>query len=263
MNNLKQNKDYSNLPVSSPLERGRGEVKKALTNKFTSLLKYFLLVSILFFSQENIAQKRVWVNFETIANEKKIVLNDSIYTNKYGEKYNITKLKYYISNLKMDCVNTWSIQHGVSLIDAKNSDSFSLKQRCRLSPSISFTLGLDSAINAYGPQSDSPLDPLNDMYWAWNSGFVNFKLEGNSTSSTAINNKIEQHIGGYKDKYKTYQTIVLPIKKFTNHITIQMNLDAYWDNIKIAENATITSPGDLAKKAADGFVKMFSIKDEN
>ncbi len=224
--------------------------------------KSFLLILIIFFTKVSNAQKRVWVHVETIANGKKVVLNDSMYTNKYGEKYNITKLKYYISNLRLDC-NGASTKSTFGLVNASNNDSFLLKSGSKICPSISFTLGLDSAINAKGPQSNTPLDPLNDMYWAWNSGFVNFKLEGTSPNSTAINNKIEQHIGGYRGLYKTHQNIVLPIKEFSNHITIQMNLDTYWDNIKISENPMITSSGALAKKAADGFVKMFSIKNEN
>jgi hypothetical protein len=39
-----------------------------------------------------------------------------------------------------------------------------------------------------------------------------------------------------------------------------MDLDKYWDNIKIAETPVIAAPGKQAKLAADGFVRMFSLK---
>ena len=127
-------------------------------------------------------------------------------------------------------------------------------------------LGVDSLDNCSGAQSGA-LDPLNDMFWTWNNGYVMFKLEGKSASSTADNNRIEQHIGGYKGGNKTMREIFLPIDKnyFKENsiITIQLNLDKYWNGLNdlhIAETPVITAPGELAKKAADNFKGMFLIK---
>jgi hypothetical protein len=221
--------------------------------------KQFFLWVILFFSLNCFGQKKIVIKFEHIANGKKIVLNDSTYTNAFGEKYTISKLKYYVSNISFMMNKIDSRSKNIFLIDQSKTDSISLQIKSSKIVGISFTIGVDSTLNCSGAQTGA-LDPLNDMFWTWNNGYVFFKLEGASSSSTADRNRIEQHIGGYKGEYKTMRTIFLPLKNVGNTITIQMDVDKYWNNNKIAENPVIAVPGKDAKKAADGFVGMFSVK---
>jgi hypothetical protein len=220
--------------------------------------KQIFLFGILFFSLHCFGQKKIVIKFEHIANGKKIVLNDSVYTNAFGEKYTVSKLKYYVSNILFATKGQREINKEVYLIDASKNDSI-VKIDGRKIMGIYFTIGVDSILNCSGAQSGA-LDPLNDMFWTWNNGYVFFKLEGTSSSSTADRNRIEQHIGGYKGEYKTMRRIFLPIKKTSSIITIQVDLDKYWSNIKIAETPVIAAPGKEAKKAADVFVGMFSVK---
>jgi hypothetical protein len=224
--------------------------------------KYIFLLGMLVFSLNGFGQKKIVIKFEHIANGKKIVLHDSLYENAFGEKYSISKLKYYVSNICLLTKGALEIDKNVYLIDATKENTI-IKKGSRKIIGISFTVGVDSTLNCSGAQSGA-LDPLNDMFWTWNNGYVFFKLEGTSSSSTADKNRIEQHIGGYKGEYKTMKKMIIPIneKYFlkNNTITIQMNLDDYWTDIKIAENSIIAAPGALAKKASDNFTKMFSIK---
>ncbi len=221
--------------------------------------KYIFLMGILFFSIYSFGQKKILIKFVHIANGKKIVLNDSSYANNFNEKYTVSKLKYYVSNISFTTKGKPATDKKVYLIDASKNDSI-VKYMQRKIIGISFTIGVDSALNCSGAQTGA-LDPLNDMFWTWNNGYVFFKLEGTSSSSTADKNRIEQHIGGYKSEYKTQRRFFLPITQIGNIITIQMDLDKYWNNIKIAENPVIAAPGKLAKAAADGFVSMWSVKD--
>jgi hypothetical protein len=224
--------------------------------------KYIFLLGMIVFSLNGFGQKNVVVKFEHIANGKKIVLNDSLYENNFGEKYTINKLKYYVSNFCLLTKGALEVDKTVYLIDAAKENMI-IKKDSRKIVGISFLVGVDSALNCSGAQSGA-LDPLNDMFWTWNNGYVMFKLEGNAKSSSADNNRIEQHIGGYKGEYKTMREIVLPIneKYFlkNNTITIQMSLDEYWSGIKIAEMPVIATSGALATKAADNFSKMFKVK---
>jgi hypothetical protein len=224
--------------------------------------KYIFLLAMIIFSLNSFGQRKIVVRFENIANGKKIVLNDSVYENDFGEKYTVSKLKYYVSNICLLTKGALEIDKTVYLIDAAKENTI-IKKDGRKIVGISFLVGVDSALHCSGAQSGA-LDPLNDMFWTWNNGYVNFKLEGKSASSTADNNRIEQHIGGYKGEYKTMREIVLPInEKYllkNNTITIQMNLDEYWNGIKIAEIPVIAISDVLAKKAADNFVRMFSVK---
>jgi hypothetical protein len=225
--------------------------------------KIIFLLGMIVFSLSSFGQKKIIVRFENIANGKKIVLNDSVYENSFGEKYTLSKLKYYVSNICLLTKAALEIDKTVYLIDAAKENTI-IKKDGRKIVGISFLIGVDSALNCSGAQSGA-LDPLNDMFWTWNNGYVMFKLEGKSDASSADNKRIEQHIGGYKGEYKTMRKIVLLVnqKYFlkNNTITIQMNLDEYWNGIKITENPVIAASGALAKKAADNFVKMFKVKD--
>ncbi len=224
--------------------------------------KYIFLLGMIVFSLNSFGQKKIVVRFENMVNGKKIVLNDIVYENAFGEKYTVSKLKYYVSNICLLTKGALEVDKTVYLIDAAKENMI-IKKDSRKIVGISFLLGVDSALNCSGAQS-GVLDPLNDMFWTWNNGYVMFKLEGKSTSSSADNIRIEQHIGGYKGEYKTMREIFLPIdeKYFfkNNSITIQMNLNEYWNGIKIAKMPVIATSGALAKKAADNFIGMFSIK---
>ena len=225
------------------------------------VLCYFLFIGKIMF-----AQKSIYVKFEAMANGKKIVLNDSSYTNSFGEKYTVSKLKFYISNLNLMTTSSLGLNKNVFLITSTQNDSFKIKYPNKKIFGITFKIGVDSILNCSGAQTGA-LDPLNDMFWTWNSGYVNFKLEGTSSSSTADRQRIEQHIGGYKFPYNTQKNVILqlPNNYFTPNktITIQIDLDKYWDGenkISIAKTPVIASPGEQAKNAADNFIKMFSIK---
>ncbi len=133
---------------------------------------------------------------------------------------------------------------------------------------LQFMIGVDSIRNFSGAQTGA-LDPLNDMFWTWNSGYVNFKLEGTSSASTADLNRIEHHIGGFRSPYQTASLISFPlaeleIKPGSSHkIIIHCNLDKYWKSahdIHIATTPVNTLPGAAAKKNSENIAQMFSLK---
>ena len=219
------------------------------------------------FYNEKPIKKNGWliIHFLNIANKEKLS-KDSIYKNAFGEEYSVSKLKYYISNVQ---VNNFKEPESYHLIDAFASDSISIALPPGKYNNIKFLLGVDSIKNCSGAQSGA-LDPLNEMFWTWNSGYVMFKLEGISTASTADLHRIEQHIGGYKGRDKVMREINLPLyinpiiiteNKYQS-LTIQMDLDKLWqgiNDIKINILPVITTVGEQAKKAADNFPKMFSV----
>ena len=231
--------------------------------------KFFFIICFIIFSINVFAQKKKGycsIIFETIANGKKIILTDSSNTNAFNENYTIIKLKYYVSNISIINEGNNRVKKTTYLIDAAKSNILSIPFYGNKIKGVSFLLGVDSADNCSGAQSGS-LDPLNDMFWTWNNGYIMFKLEGKSDSSKADNKRIEHHIGGYKGANKAMRKIVLPINenyfKKNNTIIIQLNIDKYWmgiNKLRIAEMPVITAPGVLAKTAADNFEGMFLIK---
>ena len=200
-------------------------------------------------------------------------MDDSSYINPFGEVYTIKKFRYYITNVRLNTSqSSFKESNSFHLIDEKNPSSlhFNFATKKQNYESVSFLLGVDSLYNVSGAQTGA-LDPANDMFWTWNSGYVMAKLEGNSSSSSLPNNLFEYHIGGFKGINNVLKTITLNFSKeqalkFAEdksvEIIINANINKWWKNIneiKISTVPAITSPGTLAKKISDNYSAMFSI----
>ena len=206
---------------------------------------------------------------------KPLELNIFKYTNPFGEEYTISKFKYYISQVSLVKGKAvfWEPE-SFHLVDESKEDNlhFSFALGTGNYDVLNFMLGVDSLHNVSGAQTGA-LDPLNDMFWTWNSGYVMAKIEGHSPQSKIVNNKMEFHIGGFMGANNVLKNITLnfPPGKIlniqpgkTSEVIIEADIDTWWqqpNDIKIAEHAVCSSPGPLAKKIADNYAKMFSIKD--
>ena len=247
--------------------------------KISSKLLPLIVFSVFFISFNDIkndfqvASSAVKITFINTLNNAAIVLNDSMYINPFGEKYTITKLRYYITNVSFsNALNCSKEENSYHLIDESEeaSRSFSFNIPAGEYNSLQFLLGVDSLHNVSGAQTDD-LDPTKDMFWTWNSGYVMAKMEGNSKFSKLVNNKYEFHIGGYAGPYNVIKKIQLEFKdkdvEFkpgkTTEIIINADINTWWSgahDIKIAEHANITSPGKVALEISDNYAKMFGIK---
>ena len=127
-------------------------------------------------------------------------------------------------------------------------------------------------MNTSGAQTGA-LDPMNDMFWTWNSGYVMQKLEGTSPQSSVVNNKMEYHIGGFSGAYSVLNYLMLTFPKDkilqirkgkTSTVIINVDVDKFWDAgtlIKISDIPVCTSPGVLAKQIAGNFSRLFKVVD--
>ena len=234
-----------------------------------------LVVPCLFifsFKEKKTGTGKLRIEFVNTANGKNIVLRDSLYKNSFGEEYSLSKLKYYISNFSVlgsSAVPEIDPYHLVNASEEYNGFEITLSPGTY--NDIEFLLGVDSARNCSGAQTGA-LDPTNDMFWTWNSGYVMFKLEGTSPASTSDLQRIEHHIGGYKGDNnvvtKVHLTVLssqpLKIREGGEAtIFIEANLDNYWNGIsqiKISETPVCTIAGKLAKKMAANFPALFSVR---
>lgn len=244
-------------------------MNKQIHNYFFLCICCLLIMSFLYEHPES--KGRLKITFINTANGAPVVLHDSTYINAFGEEYTISKLKYYISNISLTSAKTIKEKNSYHLIDLAKSTSFQLELKEGIYKNISFLLGVDSIRNCSGAQTGA-LDPMNDMFWTWNSGYVMFKMEGKSPSSTSDLARIEHHVGGYKgaNNVATPVKLLFPDKgelkikeNTTTEIFIETNLDNYWKgkaDIRIAEAPVCTLPGPLAKTIASNFAGMFSLK---
>ncbi|PZR29123.1 MAG: hypothetical protein DI535_03675 [Citrobacter freundii] len=197
------------------------------------------------------------------------------YVNPFGESFTVHKFKYYVSHIALhggENDGTYiSPEHFLINESVDSSKTIRLKVPTGNYAGISFLIGVDSIDNVSGAQTGT-LDPINDMFWTWNTGYVMAKLEGTSAASTLPRRMFEYHIGGYDGKYNSLQRIFLAFKqKETFHITenTRSNINIvtdlnYWftgtEDLKISDTPACTSAGPLAKRYAENYKEMFSLK---
>ena len=234
----------------------------------TKVLKFYIILLIItgFCVTQSSAQKAiVKISINHFANGKKLHLGDSTYYTSNGEPYLIKRLKYYISRPGFKN----NLQDTAFLIDASGKNEFEINVDPGTYPHFIFTLGIDSLMQSTGAQTGA-LDVMNGMFWTWNSGYINFKLEGYSDSSTADLNRIEHHIGGYRQPFATDKKIEIsftkPWKLKANksyELLLNFNLDEYFKHSKgslIKENALIMSSGQTPFEIAQTFPYLFTLQ---
>jgi hypothetical protein len=193
---------------------------------------------------------------------------ETVYKNPFGEDYSIRMFKYYISNIAIGKADGKTVHFdGSYLVNEADSSTktISLNLPATGLTSISFLLGVDSTRNVTGVQTGD-LDPIKGMFWTWNSGYIMAKLEASSSVSTAPNNSVSYHIGGFRTGQQTARTITIPLQggegKKVNEIIIAANVNNWFSgvhNLPITEHSVCTTPGNLATQYADNYAKMFRL----
>lgn len=129
---------------------------------------------------------------------------------------------------------------------------------------ITFAIGVDSLASVSGALSGD-LDPSRGMYWAWQSGYINMKLEGKSTSCKTQKHQFHFHIGGYIKPNNALRRVEIPISKSQipnskSDINLNIDLAKLLDEIDLKTNNSIMIPGKQAMEIADISVQLFSLE---
>lgn len=196
---------------------------------------------------------------------------DSSYINNQGEKFSVSQFKYYVSHISLKDTVTGQSQsypNDYFLIreDNPSSKNISLATHLKQLHTIDFFIGVDSLKNVSGVQTGS-LDPLNGMFWTWNTGYVFAKLEGVSPVAKTPGKKFSYHVGGYKQNENALRKISLHTNAHLSNsnfsISIKADILKWFDGVhtvKISEKPDCHEPGTLAMQLADNFSKMFSVE---
>ncbi len=238
------------------------------------MLLFFVLVCSASLAQPKAKnQGTVLIQFKNVVSGEPLVLDDSSYTNPTGEIYTVHKLKYYIGQLQFFSKTKKTVSVKKYFLINQSVDS-SCNVQLPLPEgeydSLQFLIGVDSATNTAGAQTGA-LDPLNDMFWTWQSGYIMEKLEGSSPQSGVINNKMEYHLGGYGGVNSTQRVVNLNFGKkpvvvqagHKSNILIKAELNNFWlgpNKISIKETPVCSSAGALANQLSYNFAGMFSLE---
>lgn len=175
----------------------------------------------------------------------------------------ITDFRFYISNIILHSSNGDSYKEKFSYhlidIDQENSQLITIDSIPLNSiESIHYAIGTDSMINVSGAL-DGDLDPIKGMYWAWHSGYINFKLEGLKFID-GEKHPFEFHIGGYSGENATvrYRKHVLNQPR-ANTIYIEVNLNDFMQQIDLEKNGSLLIPGKEAAELANIYQHIFTL----
>jgi hypothetical protein len=230
-------------------------------------LIFFILLLSTGFVPAQTASPGIIIHFKHRVGKKPLRLFNETYTNHFGEPFIVSKFKYYVSAIVLTGADGKQSSFPANYYLVNEEDSISttivLPVTGRLK-AISFVIGVDSAKNVSGVQTGS-LDPLNAMFWTWNSGYVFAKLEGQSDASHAPAHSFSWHVGGFRQKENALRKITLAIDSYAADNTITINADILpWFNavhsLKITETPVCHQPGDIAVQLADNYSTMFSVE---
>ena len=172
------------------------------------------------------------------------------YSSAKGETMSFSTLELYLSDF------TWTDTLGkekkepgrVELLEAgAEKQNLSISHPLGSLKRVCFRFGLDSATQVSG-KMDGDLDPALGMYWAWNTGYIQCRLEGNSVSSKGKKGKFEFHLGGYSAPWATDQKVCLDLTNpsIKGKQEVFLDLKSLIDQVSLKKTHSVLIPGEQA-----------------
>ena len=198
---------------------------------------FYLFFSSFFFSLTCNSQLSIIPTW----NKKPLELQH-VYLTQNKDSISFSTLKIYFSDFRFKDKISGRITSIDTLIfyDLADSSTHSFFNDLNLSnyESVAFTLGLDSSKNVSG-ELENAYDPLLGMYWAWNTGYINLKIMGESSAVPTNSHEFEFHLGGYRSPFATAQTIQIDL----NDQYIYFDLEKLFsESINLTKNHHIMLP---------------------
>ena len=238
------------------LEKYIRPIEKGFTLVIRLIFMFFFFTQVLF-------GQTVQVSFIPVINKSEIELNKEFVLSD-NQKISITNLRFYISKfqlLKNEKVqSTWNKEYHLIDLRQQSSLKWILDSVETDFDKIKFQLGLDSFTNVSGALTGD-LDPTKGMYWTWQSGYINFKIEGAFINSNEGNKVFEYHLGGYLPPFQTIQQISMPSNS-KNEIKLVLDFDSFFLSSETANMARVMSPGQNAQTLSRLLVKCFRFYEE-
>jgi hypothetical protein len=234
-------------------------------------------------SFDNEKKGSITIEFDHIVGDAKLMFDLPQYKNISNENYAVTKLKYYVSNLK------FTRNDGYVYVVPQDLSYFLIEEK-GINPSIKmdipegeyinmeFMLGIDSFRNTMDIANRIGVLDISeegaDMYWSWNSGYIFFKLEGvYGIEQSNVTEPFSYHIGGFGG-YETptlnnIKIVSIDLSKRGNPIikkSKSTNVHLFVDVAKVFDaqhNLSIaTYPNvmfqDISVKIAENYAHMFT-----
>lgn len=226
---------------------------------------FYCIFSFLFFQGilAQISTDSLFLDFNLKFGKLPLQAN-KMYISDNQDTLQISSFKYYISNIEIHYSDKITIkaENGYHLVDLEAVNSFQIyvgKKTDKIITKVSFNIGVDSLASVSGALSGD-LDPTKGMYWAWQSGYINMKLEGTSSSCKTRKNEFHFHIGGYLYPNYAMKSVLLETKNGKSNLEIVVDLSKIFATIDLSKSNSIMIPGKKAMEIAAASVSMFYIE---
>ena len=193
------------------------------------------------------------------------------YFNELNEQFQVTLFNYYVTNVKLIKSDATTYDEPESYHLVKESDAASKHFHMEDIPhgtytGFEFLVGVDEARNTSGAQTGA-LDPANDMFWSWTTGYIMAKLEGVSSSSTQADNKFRYHIGGFTGANSGIRKITLTFAQplviesgSVGEVEVKTDVKKWFgSDVSIAAASDVMMVGATSRKIADNYATMFTV----
>jgi len=233
------------------------------------------------------AKGSITIEFDNVVGARDLALNTGTYQNASGESFTVSKLNYFISNIKLLRVDgsSYTVPQDSSYFLVREADAASQEVKLNNVPTgeysgIQFVVGVDSLRSAMEKSKrkgvlDENTGPTNEeaMYWDWNPGYIFLKLEGTSPAAMAPTGKFYYHIGGFGGlTAKTLNNLrtakvdfggkrAIVTDKLTPEVHLMADILKVFDGstkVSIAKNGMVMFT-DYSKFIADNYVNMFNL----
>jgi hypothetical protein len=233
-------------------------------------MKYILFCLFIFFKMNEL---KAQLTISPVFGDKSIT-EDTWFVSKKGDSIQFENIRFYLSNIQFETIDNQIVGdvEKAHLLDVFEPTTLKIALKninFNKIKTMSFNIGIDSLTNVSGAL-DGDLDPQKGMYWAWQSGYINMKIEGKSPQSKNRKNVFQYHIGGYLQPFYTMKRVEMPVN-VQNTVeernpdiigkggVLKMDLAKFFKNITISTQNSIMMPCKEAMQLADYSTSMFSI----
>ena len=215
---------------------------------------------------------QVKMEFFNMAGSSTLNMGNQWYENEHGDSFKVSKFNYYISNIRLNgSTSTYTESNSYHLVEQSDLTTTSFDMAnvpYDTYTSVTFMIGVDSLHDVTGTQSGA-LDPINDMFWSWTTGYIMMKFEGVSPRSTQTSGDILFHTGGFTGANNVLKTITVSFPQAItvtsngeNHIHLSADVLALFKSPHIIDFSAlnlVNTPGPNALLIADNYANMFSV----
>ena len=202
---------------------------------------YFLLFLLSLISVVARGQSMVNIHHHVTLGDAKVVLGEWQKSDS-NVSIRIDKLRWYVSlpPAGKKGSKAW-------LLDLADSASLDQQMSRPVNNKISLLFGIDSALQVGGVGTGA-LDPLRGMYWTWQTGYVQWKMEG-AIRVDGLVSPLELHLGGFDGATKSQSMLSdYLIYPTTNSVIAQWDISPFLAEVVRRKKFGVMSPSPIARE---------------